>query len=43
MFQEILKNYRYGYKRVSSKLEEDNSFLKAPKEKYILKSIPKNQ
>ena len=32
MFHEIPKNCRYGYARVSSKSQEDNSSLEAQKE-----------
>jgi DNA invertase Pin-like site-specific DNA recombinase len=35
MFQEIPRNYRYGYKRVSSKLQEDNSFLEFEKQEFM--------
>jgi hypothetical protein len=32
MFEEIPKNCRYGYARVSSKSQEDNSYLESQKE-----------
>ena len=41
MFQQILKNCRYAYARVSSKSQEDNSSLEAQKEEFIQQGIPK--
>ena len=41
MFNEIPKNCRYGYARVSSKSQEDNSSLEAQKEKFIQQGVPK--
>jgi DNA invertase Pin-like site-specific DNA recombinase len=35
MFKEIPKNCRYGYVRVSSKSQEENSSLKSQKEELI--------
>ena len=41
MFHEIPKNCRYGYARVSSKSQEDNSSLEAQKEEFIQQGVPK--
>lgn len=41
MFQEIPKNCRYGYARVSSKSQEDNSSLEAQKQEFIRQGVPK--
>ena len=41
MFNEIPKNCRYGYARVSSKSQEDNSSLEAQKEEFIQQGVPK--
>ena len=40
MFQEIPKNCRYGYLRVSSKSQEENSLLESQKEKLINQGVP---
>jgi len=40
MFQEIPKNCRYGYARVSSQSQEDNSSLNAQKEELIQQGVP---
>ena len=40
MFEEIPKNRRYAYARVSSKSQEDNSSLEAQKQEFIQKGIP---
>jgi len=43
MFQEIPKNCRYGYARVSSKSQESNSSIKSQKEQLIKNGIePEN-
>lgn len=41
MFEEIPKNCRYGYIRVSSKSQEDNSSLKFQKQELIKQGLPK--
>ena len=41
MFNEIPKNCRYGYARVSSKSQEDNSSLEAQKEEFIQQGVQK--
>lgn len=41
MFQEIPTNCRYGYARVSSKSQEDNSSLEAQKQEFIRQGVPK--
>jgi len=41
LFQEIPKNFRYGYARVSSKSQEDNSSLEAQKQEFIQQGVPK--
>lgn len=40
MFEEIPKNVRYGYTRVSSKSQEDNSSLEAQKQELIQQGVP---
>ena len=40
MFPEIPKNCRYGYARVSSKSQEDNSSLEAQKEEFRKLGVP---
>jgi DNA invertase Pin-like site-specific DNA recombinase len=40
MFQEIPKNCKYGYARVSSKSQEDNSSLEAQKKQFIKAGVP---
>ena len=40
MFEEIPKNRRYAYARVSSKSQEDNSSLEAQKQEFIQKGVP---
>jgi len=40
MFQEIPKNCRYSYARVSSKSQEDNSSLESQKQEFIRLGIP---
>lgn len=40
MFKEIKTNNRYGYVRVSSKSQEDNSSLESQKEKLIKEGVP---
>ena len=40
MFQEISKNCRYGYVRVSSKSQEENSSLEAQKKELIKEGVP---
>ena len=41
MFQEIPKNCRYAYARVSSKSQEDNSFLEFQKQEFLRLGVPK--
>ena len=41
MFEEVSKNRRFGYARVSSKTQEDNSSLEAQKEEFIRQGVPK--
>jgi DNA invertase Pin-like site-specific DNA recombinase len=41
MFQEIPQNCRYGYARVSSKSQEDNSSLEAQKQELVQQGVPK--
>ena len=40
MFEEIPKNCRYAYARVSSKSQEDNSSLEAQKEEFLRLGVP---
>ena len=40
MFDEIPKDQRYAYARVSSKSQEDNSSLEIQKEKFIQQGVP---
>ena len=40
MFEEVPANCRYGYARVSSKSQEDNSSLEAQKEEFIQQGVP---
>ena len=40
MFEEIPKNRRYAYARVSSKSQEDNSSLEAQKDEFLKLGIP---
>ena len=40
MFNKIPKNFRYGYARVSSKSQEDNSALETQKEEFIQQGVP---
>lgn len=41
MFQEIPKNCRYGYARVSSKSQQDNSSLESQQKKFLELGVPK--
>jgi len=41
MFQEIPKNCRYAYGRVSSKSQEDNSSLEFHKQEFLRLGVPK--
>lgn len=41
MFQEIPKNCRYAYARVSSKSQEDNSSLEFQKQEFLRLGVPK--
>ena len=41
MFQEIPRNCRYAYARVSSKSQEENSSLDAQKQEFIQQGVPK--
>ena len=40
MFEEVPKNRRYAYARVSSKSQEENSSLEAQKQEFIQKGVP---
>jgi len=40
MFQEISRNCRYGYARVSSKSQEDNSSLESQKQEFLKLGVP---
>ncbi len=40
MFEEISKNSRFGYARVSSQTQEDNSSPEVQKQKFIQKDVP---
>lgn len=40
MFKEVPKNCRYGYGRVSSKSQEDNSSLESQKQEFIQQDHP---
>ena len=40
MFEEVSKNRRFGYARVSSKTQEDNCSLEAQKQEFIQKGVP---
>lgn len=40
MFQEVPKNCRYGYARVSSKSQEKNSSLESQKQEFIQQGVP---
>ena len=42
MFEEIPKNCRYAYARVSSKSQEDNSSLESQKQELLKQGVPKN-
>ena len=42
MFEEIPKNCRYAYARVSSKSQEDNSSLEFQKQEFLRLGVPKN-
>lgn len=37
MFEEILKNCKYAYARVSSKSQQDNSSLESQKQEFLNK------
>ena len=41
MFEEIPKNCRYAYARVSSKSQEDNSSLEFQKQEFLRLGVPK--
>ena len=41
MFEEVSKNRRFGYARVSSQTQENNSSLEAQKQEFIQKGVPK--
>jgi DNA invertase Pin-like site-specific DNA recombinase len=41
MFEEIPKNCRYAYARVSSKSQEENSSLETQKQEFIQQGVPK--
>lgn len=40
MFEEVSKNRRFGYARVSSQTQEDNSSLEAQKQEFLQKGVP---
>ena len=40
MFEEIPKNRRYAYARVSSKSQQDNSSLEAQKDEFLRLGVP---
>jgi hypothetical protein len=40
MFQEIPRNCRYGYARVSSKSQEENSSLESQKQELLSQGVP---
>jgi DNA invertase Pin-like site-specific DNA recombinase len=40
MFEEVSKNRRFAYARVSSQTQENNSSLEAQKEEFIQKGVP---
>ena len=40
MFEEIPKNCRYAYARVSSKSQEDNSSLESQKQEFLKLAVP---
>ena len=40
MFEEVSKNRRFGYARVSSQTQEDNSSLEGQKQEFIQKGVP---
>jgi DNA invertase Pin-like site-specific DNA recombinase len=40
MFEEVSKNRRFGYARVSSQTQEENSSLEAQKQEFIQKGVP---
>lgn len=41
MFEEIPKNCRYAYARVSSKSQEENFSLEVQKKEFIKQGVPK--
>ena len=41
MFEEVPKNCRYAYARVSSRLQEDNSSLEGQKEEFLRLGVPR--
>ena len=41
MFEEVPKNCRYAYARVSSRSQEDNSSLEAQKEEFLRLGVPR--
>jgi hypothetical protein len=40
VFEEIPKNRRYAYARVSSKSQEDNSSLESQKQEFLRLNVP---
>jgi len=40
MFEEVPRNCRYGYARVSSKSQEENSFLESQKQELMKQEVP---
>ena len=40
MFDQVPKNCRYGYARVSSKSQEENSSLELQKKEFIERGVP---
>jgi hypothetical protein len=39
MFQEIPKSYRYSYARISSKSQEENSYLESQKQELLSQRV----
>ena len=40
MFEEVLKNRRFGYQRVGSQTQKNNSSLEAQKQEFIRQGVP---
>ena len=43
MFEEVSKNRRFGYARVSSQTQENNSSLEAQKQEFIRQGVPEKK